>query len=136
MSLHHVPALGRHVRNIHAPTGRIRALTLSSQLEARLRELVQQAQSGKAIPLDPREAKAILQALVDGALDNEAKAIVVAPDLRPQLRQLIAPDLFDVPVLSTQELVPSVVIDVCEEVAMPDIPREQAATPILEKVAA
>ncbi len=129
-------ALGRHIRNIHAPTGRIRALTLSSQLEARLRELVQQAQSGKAIPLDPREAKAILEALVDGANDNEARAIVVAPDLRPQLRQLIAPDLFDVPVLSTPELVPHVVIDVCEEVAMPEIPREHAQTPILEKAAA
>ncbi|MGB3723659.1 MAG: flagellar biosynthesis protein FlhA [Pacificimonas sp.] len=128
-------ALSRHIRNIYAPNGHIRALTLAGPLEARIRELVQQAQSGKAIPLDPREAKAILGALVEGAQDSEARAIVVAPDLRPQLRQLIAPDLFDVPVLSAAELSPGVRIDVCAEIPLPIVDTANGNLRVLESSA-
>ncbi|MEO0499414.1 MAG: flagellar biosynthesis protein FlhA [Pseudomonadota bacterium] len=128
-------ALGRHIRNKYAPAGTIRGMTLARDLEARLRDLVQQAQSGTAIPLDPVEAKAILNAIVGTAHASDARAIVVAPDLRPHLRQLIAPDLFDVPVLSVTELAPDVAVDIAATVGMPAL-EKPGSTPALERVAA
>ncbi|MBV7256958.1 FHIPEP family type III secretion protein [Pacificimonas sp. WHA3] len=112
-------ALARHIRNRYAPDGRLAALTIDQGLENRLRELVRQAQSGEAVGLRPEEAQALLNAIVAPVRRDKVNAIVVAPDLRAAVRQLIAPDLFDVAVLSPAELVPAVSIDVRGNIGLP-----------------
>ncbi len=105
-------ALGRAISQAVAPPGEtLVAITLDPRLEAELRARVQ-GQDGKSfLALDQDTAlklsRAAEQTARDPARAQDRLAIVVAPQLRSHLRRLLRPVLEDVPILSYQEIDPS-----------------------------
>ena len=120
-------ALRRQITHRHAPTGRLRALLLAPELEQLLRESIRVAGGVHQLALDPQAAQAIAAAFVQMIQAQAPDAVVVAVDLRRHVRKLIEPDAFDTPVLSYQELMPSVRLDLLGHVADPTRPLLQAA---------
>jgi len=112
-------SLKRQIAARYAPDGELRALVLSSDLEAKLREAVRTNGGSPQLALDPLDAQALIQALTREIAETGVGVVVTAIDLRRHVRKLIEPDLFDVAVLSFHELPPTLRFHVAGRVAPP-----------------
>jgi type III secretion protein V len=120
-------ALRRQICHLHAPDGQLRALLLEPELEALLRESLRVAGGVHQLALDPPLAKAVAQAFAQAVLEHGPRAIVTPVDLRRHVRKLVEPDVFDTPVLSYQELMPALRLELAGHVARPARALLQAA---------
>jgi type III secretion protein V len=120
-------ALKRQISYRHAPDGQLRALLLMPELENQLREAVRVSNGVYQLALDPATAQAVLDAFTSAIREHRPGVIVAAVDLRRHLRKLIEPDAFDTPVLSYQELMPSLKLDVLDRVGLTRSPLLEAA---------
>ncbi len=111
-------ALRRQLSHRYAPTGRLRALTLSPALEQRLRDAVRSNAGAPQLALEPAEAARALDAFISAVRAHEVSVILAPIDLRRHVRKLIEPDLFDVAVLSFHELIPTLKLDIVDRVAI------------------
>ena len=120
-------ALKRQISHRHAPEGRLRALMLAPELETLLRESIRVAGGVHQLALDPQTAQGIVQGFVQAIAQHGPDAIVTPVDLRRHVRKLVEADAFDTPVLSYQELVPTLKLDLLDHVGQPPRPLLQAA---------
>lgn len=120
-------ALKRQISHRHAPQGNLRALLLAPELETQLRNSIRVAGGVHQLALDPGTAQAVLDRCLGAIRDHRPDAIVAPVDLRRHLRKLIEPDAFDTPVLSYQELMPTLKLDLLARIGLPDTPLLQAA---------
>jgi type III secretion protein V len=120
-------ALRRQISHRHAPEGRLRALMLAPDLEAALRDSVRVAGGVHQLALDPQAAQALVERFAQAIAEHAPDAIVTPVDLRRHVRKLIEGDAFDTPVLSYQELVPTLKLDLLAHVGQPPRPLLQAA---------
>ena len=120
-------ALKRQISHRHAPEGRLRALMLAPELETLLRESIRVAGGVHQLALDPQTAQGIVQGFVQAIAQHGPDAIVTPVDLRRHVRKLVETDAFDTPVLSYQELVPTLKLDLLDHVGQPPRPLLQAA---------
>ncbi len=120
-------ALKRQISYRHAPGGQLRALLLMPELENQLREAVRVSNGVYQLALDPATAQAVLDAFTAAIREHQPGVIVAAVDIRRHLRKLIEPDAFDTPVLSYQELMPSLKLDVLDRVGLAQSPLLEAA---------
>ncbi len=120
-------ALKRQISHRHAPDGRLRALMLAPELETLLRESIRVAGGVHQLALDPQTAQGIVQGFVQAIAQHGPDAIVTPVDLRRHVRKLVEADAFDTPVLSYQELVPTLKLDLLDHVGQPPRPLLQAA---------
>jgi len=119
-------ALKRQLSHRHAPQGRLRVLLLEPELENHLREAVRVTGGVHQLALDPASAQAVIERFVGAIREHGPDAVVVPVDLRRHVRKLIEPDAFDTPVLSYQELVPTLKLDLLQRVGL-GTPMLQAA---------
>ncbi len=68
----------------------------------------------------------MIERFVGAIREHGPDAVVVPVDLRRHVRKLIEPDAFDTPVLSYQELVPTLKLDLLQRVGL-GTPMLQAA---------
>jgi type III secretion protein V len=120
-------ALRRQISHRHAPEGRLRALMLAPDLEAALRDNIRVAGGVHQLALDPQAAQAIVERFGQAIAEHAPDAVVTPVDLRRHVRKLIEGDAFDTPVLSYQELVPTLKLDLLAHVGQPPRPLLQAA---------
>ncbi|MEW6704702.1 MAG: FHIPEP family type III secretion protein [Pseudomonadota bacterium] len=120
-------ALKRQISHRHAPQGQLRALLLEPELENQLRDAIRVSGGVHQLALDPASAQAILDRFSAAIAQHRPDAVVAPVDLRRHLRKLIEPDAFDTPVLSYQELVPTLKLDLLDRVGLPGSPLLQAA---------
>ncbi|MFL6700004.1 MAG: FHIPEP family type III secretion protein [Vitreoscilla sp.] len=120
-------ALKRQISHRHAPDGRLRALMLAPDLETLLRESIRVAGGVHQLALDPQAAQAIVERFVQAIAQHGPDAIVTPVDLRRHVRKLVEADAFDTPVLSYQELVPTLKLELLDHVGGPPRPMLQAA---------
>jgi type III secretion protein V len=120
-------ALKRQISHRHAPQGQLRALLLAPELETQLRNSIRIAGGVHQLALDPSAAQAVLDAFLSAIREHRPQAVVAPVDLRRHLRKLIEPDAFDTPVLSYQELMPTLKLDLLARVTLPDTPLLKAA---------
>ena len=120
-------ALRRQISHRHAPEGRLRALMLAPDLEAALRDNIRVAGGVHQLALDPQAAQALVERFVHAIAEHAPDAVVTPVDLRRHVRKLIEGDAFDTPVLSYQELVPTLKLDLLAHVGQPPRPLLQAA---------
>ena len=103
-----------------APEGRLRAVTLSPELEDVLSEAATVHNGLHALSLEPGYAMALTRAMVACVQHERPAAIVVhAGNIRHHVRSLIEADCFDIAVLSTAEIVGTVDVDMVATVALP-----------------
>ena len=112
-------ALKRQIAARYAPDGELRALVLSPEMEAKLREAVRTNGGAPQLALDPVDAQALITQLTAAVAEHEVGVLLTAIDLRRHVRKLIEPDLFDVAVLSFHELPPTLRLNVAGRIAPP-----------------
>lgn len=109
-------ALARQTCYQYAPDGHLKAVALSAPLEDQLMKSVRTSAGVQQLSLDPRVSERLRESLV-GAIDKyEPSVLLTSVQLRRHIRSLIAERCFDVPVLSYNELVPTLKLDVLYQV--------------------
>lgn len=106
-------------RNIIAPlcvNGRLPVLMIGSAVEETIRNTVTMIDGQARLAIDPYQMRALILLLQEQVEATGARAILTAQDLRRPLRLVTAADLFDVPVISFNELNPAIPLDVVGEV--------------------
>lgn len=100
-------ALRRQTHHRICPDGELRALLLTPELEALLRQALHVNGGVAQLAIAPEHAQRLTAALCERIAELRPQAVVCAIDLRWHLRKLIETDCFDTPVLSFHELLPT-----------------------------
>lgn len=108
-------AMRRHLIAPMCDQGRLRVLIVGSNLEEIIRHTLTPVDGQMRLAINPHQMRALNALLAEQVSASGARAILTAQDLRRPLRLLIAGDLFDVPVISFNELNPAVPLDIVGE---------------------
>ena len=108
-------AMRRHLIAPLCEDGRLRALMVGSELEDIIRQTLTDVDGQMRLAINPMQMRALIALLEEQAIASGAKAILTSQDLRRPLRLLIAADLPQIPVISFNELNPSVPLDIVGE---------------------
>ncbi len=108
-------AMRRHLIAPICDNGRLRVLMVGSALEEIIRHTLTSVDGQMRLAINPHQMRALIALLSEEVEASDARAILTAQDLRRPLRLLIAADLFDVPVISFNELNPAVPLDIVGE---------------------
>ncbi len=106
----------------HAPNNHIRAITFEPTLEFTLLQSRRMSDSGWFFELDGARMELLLHALSEAIVRSQSSggrtAIVCAPAIRPVVRRLVGSGPGVPPVLSYNELVPSVTVESVEVIEL------------------
>ncbi len=106
----------------HAPNNHLRAITFEPTLEFTLLQSRRMSESGWFFELEGARMEQLLHALSDAILRAQSSggrtAIVCAPAIRPVVRRLVGGSPGVPPVLSYNELVPSVTVESVEVIEL------------------
>jgi type III secretion protein V len=119
-------ALRRQICHAVAPDGRLGVVMLEPALEDLLRQAVRVSGGVAQLALDPDDARRLAEAISQAVRARRPQALITAIDVRWHLRKLIEPECFDTPVLSYNELMPTLRLEVLERLAMPGAPMLEA----------
>jgi type III secretion protein V len=108
-------AMRRHLIAPLCDAGRLRVLIVGSALEDIIRQTLTPVDGQMRLAINPHQMRALNALLAEQIAASGARAILTAQDLRRPLRLLIAGDLFEVPVISFNELNPAVPLDIVGE---------------------
>jgi type III secretion protein V len=108
-------AMRRHLITPLCVEGRLRVVMVGNALERAIHETLTPVDGQMRMAINPRQMKDLLALLHNEIQLTSARAILTAQELRRPLRLLIAAELFDVPVISFNELNPSVPLDIVGE---------------------
>jgi type III secretion protein V len=109
-------ALRRQLSHRFAPTGHLRALLLSPDIEGHLRQAVRTVGNAQQLSLDPPFAAELVASVRAAVAQTGVPLVLTSIDVRRHLRKLIEVELFDVVVLSFHELVPTLQLDVAGQI--------------------
>lgn len=110
-------ALSRQTCHQYAPDGTLRAVALSAPLEDKLIKAIRTSAGVQQLSLDPRMVDQLRGSLVDAINTHRPTALLTNVQLRRHIRGLIAESCFDVPVLSYNELIPTLKLEVVHQVS-------------------
>jgi type III secretion protein V len=108
-------AMRRHLIAPLCEDGRLRVLIVGTALEDIIRQTLTPVDGHMRLAINPHQMRALNTLLAEQIAASGARAILTAQDLRRPLRLLIAGDLFEVPVISFNELNPAVPLDIVGE---------------------
>ena len=111
-------ALARHTCHRLAPGGTLRIIALGAALEEQLAAALRAGGAQKKIALDPALLERVRGALVHAARRSAPDAMVTNAPLRRHVRAMLARDCFELPVLSYNELVSELKLEVLEQVRL------------------
>jgi type III secretion protein V len=100
-------SLARQICHRIAPEDRLNAVGLDPVLEEKLTQSLKKVRETPQLVMDPQLRKSLISALQRAIEEGEAAAVIVPVPLRRHVRTMLAPTLFDVPVLSYAEIVGS-----------------------------
>jgi type III secretion protein V len=118
-----------------ARDGAIRALVVTPELEAMIRDSIRTVDGAERLAMQPEAARDLVLAIGEAAKETGADALVTSFEVRRPLRKLIEPDLFDLPVLAFNEMSPTARTEIVGQIAAPQValtraaPQTVAATP-------
>ena len=112
-------------RNIVAPLcrdGRLPVMMIGHRAEEAIRRTLTSIDGQQRLAIDPLQMRRLVDLIGSEVAGSGAAAILTAHDLRRPLRLVCAADLFDVPVLSFNELNPAIPLDVVGQLEIaPDL---------------
>ncbi|MHA6316162.1 FHIPEP family type III secretion protein [Altererythrobacter sp. CAU 1778] len=120
-------------RNIVAPLcvdGRLPVMMIGPRAEDTIRATMTAIDGQARLAIDPLQMRHLVRLIGQEVREGGARAVLTAQDLRRPLRLVCAADLFDVPVISFNELNPAVPLDVVRQLDIaPDlVPHRSAAS--------
>jgi type III secretion protein V len=113
-------ALRRQITHRYAPNGNLEAVILSPELEEKLLQSIRVTSGVVQMSLQPQEAEKIITSIVSSLQKHNPVAVVTSVQIRRHIRKMTEVHAFDIPVLSHNELLPSINIDVIDSVRIPD----------------
>ena len=124
-------ALKRYLIDAAAPAGEIRALVVTPELEAMVRDSVRIVDGEERLAIQPDVAQGLVATIAETAEATGANALVTSFEVRRAVRKLIEPDLFDLPVLAFNELSSMTRLEMVGQIGLPaeGLP-EQPAEPV------
>ncbi|WP_026485903.1 flagellar biosynthesis protein FlhA [Caldanaerobius polysaccharolyticus] len=115
-------SLRRTISNLFAVNNKIHAITLDPQLENLISDSVKKTELGSYLSLDPRTINAIVNSIAEGlkkfVFSEQQPVILTSPAIRPYVRQITEHVFRDIPVLSYNELLPEITVDVLWKVTV------------------
>jgi len=112
-------ALARQTCYQYAPDGKLTAIALSPQLEEQLSKLVRVSGGVQQFTMDPLAARRLRETLKSAIDEYHPAALLTSVQLRRHIRALLVKDRFETPVLSYNELIADLDLDVVHQV-LPD----------------
>jgi type III secretion protein V len=112
-------ALRRQISYRVAPQGVLSAVILAPELENKLLESIRQSAGNTQISMDPRELEQLISSIIALVEKHKPAAIVTAVQIRRHVRKAIEQPCFDVPVLSHNELMPTVRLEIMGRIGLP-----------------
>jgi len=112
-------ALARQTCYQYAPNSSLVAIALSPQLEEQLSKYVRVSGGLQQFDIDSHSAKRLRESLFEAIDTYQPRVLLTSVRLRRHIRKLIEKDRFDLPVLSYNELVESLDLNVLHQL-MPD----------------
>jgi len=133
-------ALARQLCYRYAPEQKMRAIAFTPQLEETLLESLRNSGGQRQLSLDPGLAEAIKDSLIRSIQENPKVVVIAHLQLRRQVRGFIAQACFDTPVLSYNELMKNITIDVVARIAIPGetapaVQQDSAAESMVREIA-
>jgi len=111
-------ALARQICHHVAPENKLRVVTITPELEEMLLQAVRASAGSQQLSLDPAVAEKLRNTLVDCIKTQAPAAVIAHLQLRRHLRKFIQPQCFDTPVLSYNELLGHVELEVLDHVTL------------------
>lgn len=109
-------ALSRQTCYRYAPDGHLKAMALSAPLEDTLSKAIRNSGGVQQLSLDPATAERLRKMLIDDIDNYKPAVLLTSVQLRRHVRSLIADACFDIPVLSYNELIPTLKLEVLHQV--------------------
>ena len=113
-------ALSRQICHQHAPDRTLQAIALDPGLEEQLLEAMRSSPGNTQLSLEPRKAEALRAVLKQKINEHQPGALVTHLQIRRQLRQMIQPISFSTPVLSYNELMGDIDLNVIQHISLSD----------------
>ncbi len=113
-------ALSRQICHQHAPDRTLQAIALDPGLEEQLLEAMRSSPGNTQLSLEPRKAEALRAVLKQKINEHQPGALVTHLQIRRQLRQMIQPFSFSTPVLSYNELMGDIDLNVIQHISLSD----------------
>jgi type III secretion protein V len=117
-------SLARQISHSYAPNSSLSAVVLSQELEEFLMQSIRSNGGNTQFSIDPQMGEAILGELIGQTKAQQPQAVLCSVPLRRLVRQQVAQQCFEVPVLSYSELMPTIQLDVLHQVSLPN-PEQQ-----------
>jgi type III secretion protein V len=114
-------ALRRQISYRYAPNGVIHSIILNPELEEKLLQSIRVTSGVVQMSLQPQEAEKIVSSILNSINKHNPVAIITSVQIRRHVRKMIENLSFDTPVLSHNELMPSIKIEVLDSVNVPDM---------------
>ncbi|MCG7929005.1 MAG: FHIPEP family type III secretion protein [Candidatus Thiodiazotropha lotti] len=114
-------ALRRQITHRYAPSGVLQAVILTPELEEKLLQSVRVTSGVVQMSLQPQQAEKIIANILASIQKHNPTAIVTSVQIRRHIRKMIENEAFDVPVLSHNELLPTININIVERVNVRDL---------------
>jgi type III secretion protein V len=105
-------AVRRHLIAPLCDSGRLRVVMVGSNLENVIREKLTPIDGQYRLAINQQQVLDLISLLRSEIQRSGARAIVTAQDIRRPLRQIIASEIFETPVVSFNELNPNVPLDI------------------------
>ncbi len=96
-------SLGAALSTKYAEDGKLSVITFTPSLEQSMLEGLRLGEGGSQIVLDPNTLEQVLTSIRTTATEHEGAVLVCAPQLRPAVRKLAAPQASALPILSYTE---------------------------------
>lgn len=113
-------ALRRQLSHRYAPEGRLSAVLTMPELDEYLLQSIRVSGEIKQLALDPAELEQIKQSFIASVRQAGPVVIITNVQLRRQIRKLLEIDCFDVPVLSHNEILPNIELNIIDKISTPD----------------
>ncbi|MCG8012152.1 MAG: FHIPEP family type III secretion protein [Candidatus Thiodiazotropha weberae] len=94
---------------------------MTPELEEKLLQSVRVTSGVVQMSLQPQQAEKIIANILASIQKHNPTAIVTSVQIRRHIRKMIENEAFDVPVLSHNELLPTININIVERVNVPDL---------------
>jgi type III secretion protein V len=114
-------SLKRQISHRFAPEGTLNVVTFTPRLEEMFLQSIRATTGKVQMALSPEEADKIIQNIVSSIQKHAPAAVVTSIQIRRHIRKMIETPCFDTSVLSHNELMPNLTINVLDSIDTPEI---------------
>jgi type III secretion protein V len=114
-------SLKRQISHRFAPNGIMQVVTLTPQLEEKLLNSIRATTGKVQMALSPNDADKIIKKIAESINAHSPAALVTSIQIRRHVRKMIETPCFDTSVLSHNELMPQLTIQVLDSIDTPEM---------------